>query len=419
MNIRDVLIIGAIVFGLGGVLYLLGGQAGYRWYESYEPGTEQPYQTGILEERLRQLAEEEFTKVDVGIDSILRQHTGSGQTYFFVGKKYFADSSAQRALLGFVARGNTAFLSSNKLPFELIEQLEIHACEGRDLTYSEVEDTLMRAFLMHPDLSGTENAAYVDYSQPGMRRPYDWKYMADASFCDESEFTPLGYIATPDTLEYVNFARQSYGAGTIYLHTTPLALTNYHLLPEGGQRYVDALLTHLPARTVIYDRESRQPDLFSFLDNDGSAKRDTPLRFILQQPALSWAWYLLLAGIALYLIFRAKRRQRIIPVLPTNRNTSLEYIQTVGRLYFLQENHKKLALQQVKILLQFIHERYGLATSRLDDKFFANLAVRSEVPREHIEATFRLYQNIRSSGFVSDNTLTRMHQLIERFYQDS
>ena len=419
MNIRDVLIIGAIILVLGGVLYLLGGKNGFRWYESYRPGTEEPYHTGLIENRLRQFSENELSVVDTQIDSFLLRNTDRGQTYFFADKNYYADSNVVSVLLDFVARGNTAFISTGQLPYQLTEQIDLHYCDEYELGLYETRDTLVRTYLMHPDLAGTENSAAIDYAWPGARRPYNWKYLSDGIFCAESDFTPLGYLTTTDDeYKYINFARQQHGDGIIYLHTTPLALTNYHLLTTGGQQYADALLAHLPSGAVIYDRESQQPGLLSFFDSNNT-KRDTPLRFILQQPALAWAWYVLLAGVLLYLLFRAKRRQRIIPVLPTNRNTSLEYIQTVGRLYFLQENHKKLALQQVKILLQFIHERYGLATSQLDDKFFVNLAVRSGVPREHIETTFRLYQNIRTSGFVSDNTLTKMHRLIERFYQES
>ena len=120
----------------------------------------------------------------------------------------------------------------------------------------------------------------------------------------------------------------------------------------------------------------------------------------------------------LYMIFGARRRQRIIPVLEPNTNTSLEFISTIGRLYFIQNNHRKLALQKVKLFQAFIRQRYHIQSARADDDFFNKLALRSEVNIDLIRKIYLLSGNINNSSIVSENTLIELHQLMDRFYKN-
>ena len=71
----------------------------------------------------------------------------------------------------------------------------------------------------------------------------------------------------------------------------------------------------------------------------GRQEAQTPLRVILQYPALKWALYLLLAGALCYVLFRARREQRPIPVIHPPENKMLEFIATVSSLYYKQKEH--------------------------------------------------------------------------------
>jgi hypothetical protein len=50
----------------------------------------------------------------------------------------------------------------------------------------------------------------------------------------------------------------------------------------------------------------------------------SPMRFILNNPPLRYAWYLLLLGLLIFVLFNAKRKQRIVPVIEPLKNTSLD-----------------------------------------------------------------------------------------------
>ncbi|HNM27256.1 MAG TPA: hypothetical protein PKL15_17555, partial [Saprospiraceae bacterium] len=122
---------------------------------------------------------------------------------------------------------------------------------------------------------------------------------------------------------------------------------------------------------------------------------------MLQQPALAWTWYLLLGLAGVYIVFRARRRQRIIPVLPKNENSSYEFITTIANLHFRDRNYRGLCLQSMKLFLAQVRERYGIiapmdsgtGTPRVDGEFFRRLSEHSEVPESQIRDIFTQYNN--------------------------
>ena len=120
----------------------------------------------------------------------------------------------------------------------------------------------------------------------------------------------------------------------------------------------------------------------------------------------------------LYLIFRGKRKQRVIPILEKNKNTSLEFISTIGRLYFLRNNHKDLAHQKMRLFLAFVRERYHINTKDLDHSFVKSLAAISEVAEERIDQIVLMSNNVSGGSFISDATLIDFHKKIDYFYKN-
>jgi len=116
---------------------------------------------------------------------------------------------------------------------------------------------------------------------------------------------------------------------------------------------------------------------------------------------LAWAWYLIAAMAITWLIFRAKRRQRVIPVLPKNENSSYEFISTIAHLHFREKNYAGLSVQGMRHFLAQLRERYGLVAPvdhetglpRTDDDFFRKLSTLSEVPEMEARRVFGLHAN--------------------------
>ena len=218
---------------------------------------------------------------------------------------------------------------------------------------------------------------------------------------------------------YPNFVRVAMGEGYFYLHTNPMVFTNIELLDEERLPYISGVFSHLSKGPIFWDEYSKLTSFNRSNNSQRSFNSRSPFQYILSQPPLAWAWYLLVILTAFYLFFRTKRRQRIIPVLERNVNSSLEFLQTIGHLYILQNDHKKIALHKARLFLSHIRSHYGLQTQNLDEGFVKSLAAKSEVDKKQIEAILLLYKNIQTSSIVSEKILKSFHTQIEDFYKNS
>ncbi len=403
---------------MAGLMYIMGDSKRHSWREHYRADSGDPYGTSIIYGLLEEyFPEEGLENINDSLTIQLNKKEKTG-SYFYLGPALWIDSLRLNALLNFVERGNDAFIISPLVSFELLDTISGENCI--DLTYdrdsfyyTEDEyffgDSIATLNFPHEDLNKVSGYEF-NYRYRADDQYFEWGYMPPDLFCEyQHEFTSLGIIN--DTL--VNFARAKYGKGNFYFHTTSLAFTNFHIVKKEGREYVEKVLLHLEKGPILWDKTTRSFEL------PGQGNRgfgNSPLKYILSQPSLAWGWYILLGLAVLYLIFRAKRRQRIIPVLEQNENTSLEFINTIGRLHFIQNNHRQLALQKMKLFLGFIREHYKLSTKDLNEQFKKQLSVKSEIPLSVIEKIFSIHGNIERSKFTSENTLATFHRKMEGFY---
>ncbi len=368
----------------------------------------------------------ELTEKVMGLDSLIVLSAPlveslptevSHSNYLFIGEGMNLTTEDLRRLLGYVALGNTALIASRVFPRDLIDSIYTTPCDSTKWDgLLTTWDTTAQMSLNHPDLLPDSTFSFTFYARARMSY-YGWQFINPLHVCDSLEgFTGLGKFKG----DLTNFVRMPYGKGHFYLHTNPIAFTNLSLLERQPINYSQLILAHLQDGPVYWDEQSRvEQDIAERLNENSipnNLNRESPLQFILNQPSLAWAWYILLAMGLLFLIFRTKRRQRVIPILESNNNTSLQFISTIGRLYFMQSNHKQLALQKMRLLQVFIKEKYNMNTRELNDELADRLASRSGVATEHIQHIFQMHQNINSGNFVSENTLIDFHKALEKFY---
>lgn len=395
----------------------------HNWLETYKESSKHPFGTQVIFGLLQSYFRGEPTNViEEKLSEELPLKPDQKSNYIFIGEGLYMDSMDVEVLLDYVDMGNTAFISSRTIPYDLMFYLYYEECENLywDDYYSSIDSTKLLN-LIHPGLSRDTsfNFTFVFRNKP---REYRWQYIDSSYFCDqEYGFVKLGLMN--DTL--VNFARIKYGEGAFYLHTTPVVFSNIQLLEKDALDYADRVFSHLEEGPIYWDKYSKVSEATARRMNNspfGPSERrlsnETPLQYILSQPPLAGAWYTLLAATVLYLFFRAKRKQRIIPVMDQNANTSLEFVKTIGRLYFLQNNHRQLSLQKMKLFKAFVRGKYQITLKeKEDEQLIDRLAHKSEVPEEVIKNILAMYRNIDSSSFVSENTLIEFHQRIDQFYK--
>lgn len=411
-------IIGAVLLILIG-FYFLNSQKNYNWQEHYQQKGKDPYGTQIITELLK-ATDREFILIKDSLSVGLPESPDEFSNFVFIGQSMYLSERDIDRLIDFAVNGNNVFLFCNYIPHNLMFYLYDSECEPSLWDdFAMLQDTSVTLSLAHPSLKDEEEKEYVYLSRFGAQ-PYQWRYFYPEYFCsNEGAFAELGHINDV----YINFARVQYGDGYFYMHTTPLAFTNVNLLREEAYNYATKVFSHLNEGPIYWDEYSRVPERVarSMNNPDSPFNRNlsskSPLQYILSQPPLKWAWYLLLLMGLFFLIFRVKRRERIIPVLEPNTNSSLQFVRTIGRLYFLQNNHRQLALQKMKLFHVDVKESYGLQFQDGDERFEEKLANKSGVSGDIIHKVFTMYRNIENTRYLSADGLIEFYKAMAAFYK--
>lgn len=202
----------------------------------------------------------------------------------------------------------------------------------------------------------------------------------------------------------VNFLKINHGKGHLYLHTEPLIVTNYYLLKPGNEKFVADVFSYLPNRETIWFTGGKK----------SVAESQSPLRFILSKPALRYAWWLLLGGLLLFVIFNAKRKQRIVPIVEPLKNRSVEFVKSIGNLYMQEGDFHDMMAKKAQYFLNRVRMDYLLDTQNLDEKFVHSLHLKSGKSVEKInEAIALLKKGQDPYASVMKEDLVKMNKLLD------
>jgi hypothetical protein len=296
-----------------------------------------------------------------------------------------------------------------------------------DCDYLEYNDYGYEETTYNDDSEETYLVPDEEFSEYETAEDNSWQYEDNTNEgLLNNPYLSLGHIN--DSL--VNFVRVSYGEGYFYFYTTPIIFTNYYLRSKETMSYATGVLAHLNEGDIFWDNESNMLSVPPKIKDAGqsnytpppsgrdSFNQKTPLQYILAERGFAWAWYLLLLTGLFYLFFRAKRKQRSIPVVEPNVNTSLEFVETIGMLHWQQNDHRQLAMQQMKLLSHHIKTRYNIAINEPDDDLITKLATVTELPKDHLTGLFRKYSKIESMEAITEDRLIGFHKSVDYFYKN-
>ena len=115
------------------------------------------------------------------------------------------------------------------------------------------------------------------------------------------------------------------------------------------------------------------------------------------------------------MIFEAKRKQRIIPIIKPLQNTTLEFVSAIGNLYYQNNEHKSIADKKINFLMEHIRTKYWMSTAKLDDSFIYTLARKAGKSETDVRDLFRTIQVIHGMDYISAEELVSLNSKIEKF----
>ncbi|AZA58941.1 DUF4350 domain-containing protein [Chryseobacterium shandongense] len=212
----------------------------------------------------------------------------------------------------------------------------------------------------------------------------------------------LGKTVEKNNTDQANFIKIKFGKGKIYVHCEPLFITNYYLLKRGNARYAQDVFSYLDDRETIW-----------FVENDAKVSQFF-LRFILSKPALKYAWWVLLGGLVLFIFFNAKRKQRIVPIIEPLKNTSVDFVKSIGNLYLQEGDFHDMMAKKAQYFLNKVRMDLLIDTQHLDTEFAKKLHLKTGKPIEMIDEAIHLIKKAQDPyAQVMKEDLAKMNTLLD------
>lgn len=245
------------------------------------------------------------------------------------------------ALLKLVKQGHKVMLCLSSFPYDLCDSLNFTTQSDSYLSLRFIERYAKEGNQRDSLFFGTDTinpeqiyAVYPHlhpiYIQEG-RQYYSWEKKDSTQQYNRIRCDSLETLVWNKNNKPV-VVRLFIGEGELFLVSTPLMFTNYGILDQGNASYAFRLLSYMKEMPVVR--------LEAYGANNQPSS--TPFRYFLSQPTLRWALYMTFILIIIFMIFTAKRRQRIIPIVQQPANQTLQFTQLIGNLYFQKKDYKDL-----------------------------------------------------------------------------
>ena len=250
-------------------------------------------------------------------------------------------------------------------------------------------------------LAYTLSTAGYDYRQDSL---YVGEFTGFDTIVDEKE--RIERIDTFAIKKVPTAVSVPYGKGEVIFVSSPLLFTNYGMLEGNTFVYIFRLMSYL-ADLPVYRTEA-------YVKTDAMlVAEQSPFREFIKRPPLRWALYLALLGVALFMIFTARRRQRVIPFMSKPANRSLEFIQLIGTLYYQRKDHVDLVRKKFKLFAEELRKTAGVDISDVntDDREYLLLAEKTGMNSDRLKKVIRQIRLVlHSEGNIS---VEEMRSLID------
>ena len=361
------------------------------WNKNYDIKEKSPFGLYVFSKEAPALFQNKIEKVNTSPYEYYQQKRGKHNILLIQPE---LDKESWKKILKQAEEGANVLMFSETLDFlPILDSLDISTYR---IDFENFEETDDKVTLYFTDTKLESDSIVID------KLPND---LAIDSIRNGSQV--LGYAASNGVMAGANFIKVKHGKGNLYLHTEPLVLTNDYLLQKENVSYITDLLSYLPDNV---------PTVW-FVKKDMAGVSQSEMRFILSNPPLKYAWWLFLAGIALFIFFNAKRRQRIIPIIPPKQNKSVEFVKSIGNLYLNEGDSRDMMVKKAQYFLHRVRMELLIDTQKLDEEFINKLHLKTGESIEKITEAVDFIKKSQHSQFIlSNRDLIKMNRILDEIY---
>lgn len=359
----------------------------HNWSITLSHVDKNPYGTYALNEMMPALFDS-ITHVNETLYELLKSKN-TNTAFFSLSTTLNLDKADTETLFSYISKGNTAFLSAHYFNGHFADTLQLNTVDYlfNNQSLIDLRDSISLRFL-NSSLDTLTN----------------YKYRKDNAHNYFNSFDTLKttIIGKNDSDKPVTL-RIAIGNGALIVNSTPLAFTNINLLNGENHAFASQSLSYLGNQKLIWTEYYHL----------GRMEASTPLRFVLSQDSLSSAYYITIFSLLLFILFESKRKQRVIPIIPPVQNTTLEFVATIGNLYYQQGDHKNIADKKIIFLMDTLRSKYHFDPMAETD--VSVIARKTGNDEDSTAALFALIKKIQEKDQITVDELISLNEQIENF----
>ena len=303
----------------------------FSWNPTYDKNDKEPFGSYVFDD-IMSSSVDNYSVANKTFYQILNEDSTISQHAFLLteGRLQFTETDIEY-LYRLIHLGNQIMICTGNFPYNLEDTLRFEVGYGEYFPsfIKYVSETPVRDSIFFGTDTLNYEQLYEVYPQmhpvslvTGKTKVYEFMPIN----CDSMEVLVCNNKNEPLVI------RAFIGKGEIFLVSTPLMFTNYGMLDRSNASYAFRLLSYMKSKPLMR--------IEAYGDHNKNNK--TPLRYILSEPPLRWAIYFAMALLLSFMFFAAKRRQRVIPVVNTPSNRSIEFMQLISNLYYQKHNNTEI-----------------------------------------------------------------------------
>lgn len=378
-------IIFLVVFALI-VLVQLTSETPISWKKNFSVSEKSPYGLFIFDQESKVLFKNKIKKIEVSPYAYYEEHKNQKPHNILIIEKKI-DEVSWTKILHQVSKGSDVMILSEELPDYITDTLQVKSSK-----FNFSNDCMM----YFTDTKLASDSIVIEKNQNPV-------IFSKINF-DKTEILGDEYYDSEDKdglSSATNFIKVNFGNGNVYLHTEPLVVTNFYLLEKKNQNYIQDLFSFLPDRETLWFQKTYDET------------SDSPLRFIWANPSLRNAWLIFLFSVLIFIFFNAKRRQRVVPIIEPLKNTSVDFVRSIGNLYMQEGDFHDMMAKKANYFLSRVRTELLIDTQNLNEEFEKKLQLKTGKSPEKIkEALVLIKKSLNPSAHVINEDLITLNKIL-------
>lgn len=383
------------------LVVVLGKDKQYDWQVTYSHEDKNPFGANALDKLLPSI----FEKVEHRYKTFyeLKDSISTNENMMIIAGSFTPDKEDAIAMMNHVEKGGVLFVSANYIRGTLADTLGLRThdyfFDGSQTFQENRTDTAT----LQITNSRLDTSLYFH-----LRRENIHNYLGPADTIFTKNLSLPGKVIAKNDFGQAVAVRINWGKGYFIFSSTPMVFTNIYVLNQENHIMASSLLSYLPKVKTYWTEYYHL----------GRMEAATPLRFVLTHEPLSWAYYISILSLLVFLIFESKRRQRIIPVVKPLTNTSLDFIGTISKLFFEKADHKSIATKKILYFQEHVRSKFYLTQNLQAQDFAKALANKTGVSEMYVDELISLIHRINQQEKISKEDLLRLNKSIQSFWEE-